>query len=1343
MTKSKKLISMLLAFVMLITSCSLSFFAFAADSDVEEANSLAETAITGMNANTVQTADTNLLNKLNSLSASERLRVNPTYYAYAVHVAANQIIRSENGNKNPTAAQRQAKYDGIAASNDVILAQFDAVLKIPDEYIKVIKDIHDVNESIKTDSVLTSATIKMVYDNNFNNLNFGTNETAKLMFEAFWDSYKNYSDEQLLFAEILVLANANNVTNAFGTTQKNHILNDSVTFGDTTFSYYFGDRTAKRLALLYYVYSAEPVNVNVVKAKYIASNKWIDSENGPTEYYNELKEFYTNGNAKTKKFFVDYLTALSDASDDFAGLEKLGKTIDVGLDLLDGKDVAFADIKEAYNAYNDLTDTGKYIIDLFDKNFTTSPAPLFNPEISNLTAKENIKFGDDDAAASIEYLAANPSTMSNAAGYNGIKLQALINAVADAYAEQLPIEEYTELVNNTIAKQPNITQDDVDAVWDAFNNLKEEHQNIVKNTSELWENTQTIMTSQFVNYVNAVDMNNVTDANRTESTKLLNDTDENFKPLIVPGDDQIYKSEYNKYLQIQIDDFRKYVEGVDLNNITAENRTVAEQKYNALTDEFKAAVQDDADLYNTYLVILASEFKDYVKSIDLDKVDDSVRKEARERYLALSDAAKENAYSDPETWNKYTQIQAPDVDTNKHSEEAAKKADKVTYPNSDSEAIKALGKEKSIDNVENFIIDDLLPTLTDQIVIEDKNDVVNSALKQHLSNETIGKIYGLYATLSHNKSEIAPGMKAGDVVQSVIPVEGFVARLYEDDFAAAKGKIYNVIASGKIPTDKDGNPVKVPCGTNDDGTTNYEDANMYDAIAAIEFKNGDFGFNDGDRDGFEKALLAVLRPITGLCYPDNPFGIEFFNHADKATGEYTFGVYECCVKLLEVLGVKNLPTDAEYKANYLTVFAQTYATAPESSDYEKQIRATSIAGDELLKPVIDGVFSLIDDEFNTLTDILILLPRLGDLVQSDIPSIAYSNLVRDLGMLSGLVTDIEIEGMKLDTLVNKNVLAPALLKLINDKLAGLGINLAMPDWNALNKYTTFKVNKSAQYDKDYVAVRYIGGDDMFTEAVYYLYDNLFANKANADALKEKIGGFPLVGSNLSALIEKGEKAGKMKTYAAILDYFYDNGDNKDATADAGKSIGDAIKSLNNTLNLNKIDASKAKIKLSKRKYAYNGKIQKPSVKVTLNGEVLKKGVAYKVKYSKDNSKKIGAYKVTVVFIGAYEGKNKTAKYTIGPKNARKIKLVSKKGALKVKYKKSKSTSVKGYYIEYSTSKAFKNSKKVKVEGRSTTSKTISGLKSGKKYYVRIKSYTVKSGKKIYSPFSNPKAVKVK
>ncbi len=1343
MTKSKKLISMLLAFVMLITSCSLSFFAFAADSDIAEANSLAETAIAGMNANTVQANDTALLNKLNSLSASERLRVNPTYYAYAVHVAANQIIRSENGNKTPTAAQRQAKYDGIAASNDVILNQFDAVLKIPDEYIKVIKDIHDVNESIKTDSVLTSATIKMVYDNNFNNLNFGTNETAKLMFEAFWDSYKYYSDEQLLFAEILVLANANNVTNAFGTTQKNHILNDSVTFGDTTFSYYFGDRTAKRLALLYYVYTAEPVNVNVVKAKYIASNKWIDSENGPTEYYNELKEFYTNGNAKTKKFFVDYLTALSDASDDFAGLEKLGKTIDVGLDLLDGKDVAFADIKEAYNAYNDLTDTGKYIIDLFDKNFTTSPAPLFNPEISNLTAKENIKFGDDDAAASIEYLAANPSTMSNAAGYNGIKLQALINAVADAYAEQLPIEEYTELVNNTIAKQPNITQDDVDAVWDAFNNLKEEHQNIVKNTSELWENTQTIMTSQFVNYVNAVDMNNVTDANRTESTKLLNDTDENFKPLIVPGDDQIYKSEYNKYLQIQIDDFRKYVEGVDLNNITAENRTVAEQKYNALTDEFKAAVQDDADLYNTYLVILASEFKDYVKSIDLDKVDDSVRKEARERYLALSDAAKENAYCDPETWNKYTQIQAPDVDTNKHSEEAAKKADKVTYPNSDSEAIKALGKEKSIDNVENFIIDDLLPTLTDQIVIEDKNDVVNSALKQHLSNETIGKIYGLYATLSHNKSEIAPGMKAGDVVQSVIPVEGFVARLYEDDFAAAKGKIYNVIASGKVPTDKDGNPVQVPCGTNDDGTTNYEDANMYDAIAAIEFKNGDFGFNDGDRDGFEKALLAVLRPITGLCYPDNPFGIEFFNHADKATGEYTFGVYECCVKLLEVLGVKNLPTDAEYKANYLTVFAQTYATAPESSDYEKQIRATSIAGDELLKPVIDGVFSLIDDEFNTLTDILILLPRLGDLVQSDIPSIAYSNLVRDLGMLSGLVTDIEIEGMKLDTLVNKNVLAPALLKLINDKLAGLGINLAMPDWNALNKYTTFKVNKSAQYDKDYVAVRYIGGDDMFTEAVYYLYDNLFANKANADALKEKIGGFPLVGSNLSALIEKGEKAGKMKTYAAILDYFYDNGDNKDATADAGKSIGDAIKSLNNTLNLNKIDASKAKIKLSKRKYAYNGKIQKPSVKVTLNGEVLKKGVAYKVKYSKDNSKKIGAYKVTVVFIGAYEGKNKTAKYTIGPKNARKIKLVSKKGALKIKYKKSKSTSVKGYYIEYSTSKAFKNSKKVKVEGRSTTSKTISGLKSGKKYYVRIKSYTVKSGKKIYSPFSNPKAVKVK
>jgi len=78
----------------------------------------------------------------------------------------------------------------------------------------------------------------------------------------------------------------------------------------------------------------------------------------------------------------------------------------------------------------------------------------------------------------------------------------------------------------------------------------------------------------------------------------------------------------------------------------------------------------------------------------------------------------------------------------------------------------------------------------------------------------------------------------------------------------------------------------------------------------------------------------------------------------------------------------------------------------------------------------------------------------------------------------------------------------------------------------------------------------------------------------------------------------------------------------------------------------------------------------------------------------------------------------------------------------VSYKKA--AEAKGYQIQYATNKKFtKNKKTVTVKGGKTVKKEIKKLKKGKKYYVRVRAYKVINGKKVYSTWSNTKAVKVK
>ena len=171
----------------------------------------------------------------------------------------------------------------------------------------------------------------------------------------------------------------------------------------------------------------------------------------------------------------------------------------------------------------------------------------------------------------------------------------------------------------------------------------------------------------------------------------------------------------------------------------------------------------------------------------------------------------------------------------------------------------------------------------------------------------------------------------------------------------------------------------------------------------------------------------------------------------------------------------------------------------------------------------------------------------------------------------------------------------------------------------------------------------------------------------------------------------------------------------------------------------------------------------PAFRVSL-GKDLVANTDYTLAYA--NNTLPGIATITITGKGSYTGKL-TVNFTINKKSSapsgatkvsgdyvnkkyKKANISSlKKGKKSITVKWKKVKSIKGYQIEYSTSKKFtkKTSKKVLVSKQKKTSTAIKNLKAKKTYYVRIRTYkNVKfNGKtvKVYSIWSKSKSVKTK
>lgn len=96
-----------------------------------------------------------------------------------------------------------------------------------------------------------------------------------------------------------------------------------------------------------------------------------------------------------------------------------------------------------------------------------------------------------------------------------------------------------------------------------------------------------------------------------------------------------------------------------------------------------------------------------------------------------------------------------------------------------------------------------------------------------------------------------------------------------------------------------------------------------------------------------------------------------------------------------------------------------------------------------------------------------------------------------------------------------------------------------------------------------------------------------------------------------------------------------------------------------------------------------------------------------------------------------------------PKKTKIKSVKGKKNGFKITWKKV--SGVKGYQIKYSTNKYFFESltKSKNVKKAKTTSATVKNLRKGKTYFVKVRTYKIVKGKKVYSDWSKVKTVTAK
>lgn len=182
--------------------------------------------------------------------------------------------------------------------------------------------------------------------------------------------------------------------------------------------------------------------------------------------------------------------------------------------------------------------------------------------------------------------------------------------------------------------------------------------------------------------------------------------------------------------------------------------------------------------------------------------------------------------------------------------------------------------------------------------------------------------------------------------------------------------------------------------------------------SALTVANGDFGFQDGDKEGFMDAVSALFRPLSAITLL-----LTFENTIDTKKLTYTYGAYEDLIPIFEMLDAQGVLSSHEYTL-------QVREAAKISAN---------AAMDARIRPILVPLFNLVDTfAKQPVNTVLTVLPKLGYVIDSNLLSTQVGKLLSKIklisipapdlsakglfGMISPALKEIDVKGIKLSFL---------------------------------------------------------------------------------------------------------------------------------------------------------------------------------------------------------------------------------------------------------------------------------------------------------------------------------------
>ena len=492
---------------------------------------------------------------------------------------------------------------------------------------------------------------------------------------------------------------------------------------------------------------------------------------------------------------------------------------------------------------------------------------------------------------------------------------------------------------------------------------------------------------------------------------------------------------------------------------------------NQISVETKTVSNFVQSMRDVLSLLRLEEFEKAVTAVDLSKLDSETVEAIRAQYAAMTTAFQGKV--SPDVLAKFMQIVKPAADKNDFAKEIADfKTIPVNRADIGGDVIwTEEGVQKSVDGTYA-----LVKGVLNMAKVEvngkrlDLTNGLNDLLKDNVYQvSVINAIYDLYAMLSHNETETGVGLvpTIGDVIKMLISKSGISGQLAQSDnqYAAVIAKI------NALPdlTDKE----------------KEQGINDLDKIAEIEFTDADFGFKNGDKDGFIDALLAALRPITYLLSGDNGIlgiagvKIRMFDSVD-AKGVYgEDGIYAMLLPLLEQIGLTDLPTPAEYRANY----------------YNVRNEDKNLGYDEILRPVIDSLFKNVVQPVadSPLDGVIEILPRIAYVINTNMVDDTVKTIIASTGnTLAGLAGSLDLSKRAINNMISGVVIN------VDENTS---IRLKPINWHILADCSTVAAVPSHSNANEYVMLRTGDVDSCFSTVFFYIYELLFADADTYAAVK--------------------------------------------------------------------------------------------------------------------------------------------------------------------------------------------------------------------------------------------------